>query len=72
MPLMWRERLAHKQGLGASAEANHTRVGLARSTLYEMIASGDFPKPILLGKRAVGWREVDIEKWIESRKSTLV
>ena len=31
--------------------------GLATSTLYEMMEKGEFPKPIKLGRRAVGWRE---------------
>ena len=41
--------------------------GLSRSTLYAMMAEGEFPKPIKLGKRAVGWRESDIAAWLESR-----
>ena len=39
--------------------------GLSRSTLYAMMAEGDFPKPVRLGKRAVGWREADIAHWLE-------
>ena len=42
-------------------------VGLSRSTLYAMMAEGNFPKPVKLGKRAVGWHERDILDWIESR-----
>ncbi|MFX0546503.1 helix-turn-helix transcriptional regulator [Roseovarius sp. S1116L3] len=41
--------------------------GLSRSTLYAMMAEGTFPKPVKLGKRAVGWREADITAWLESR-----
>lgn len=41
--------------------------GLSRSTIYAMMAEGEFPKPIKLGKRAVGWREADIAAWLESR-----
>lgn len=41
--------------------------GLSRSTLYAMMAEGAFPKPVKLGKRAVGWREADIAAWLESR-----
>lgn len=44
-------------------------VGLSRSTLYAMIAEGSFPKPIKLGKRAVGWREGDVLAWLDSRTS---
>lgn len=41
--------------------------GLPRSTLYAKIASGDFPKPIRLGVRAVGWLEQDISAWQKAR-----
>ena len=30
----------------------------------------DFPKPIRLGKRAVGWRESEVIAWLESRERT--
>ena len=42
--------------------------GLSRSTIYELIAAGDFPKPIRLTKRAVGWPESAITDWLEQRK----
>lgn len=42
-------------------------VGLSRSTIYAMIAEGRFPKPVKLGKRAVGWRESDVNAWLNSR-----
>lgn len=42
-------------------------VGLSRSTLYAMMAEGSFPKPLRLGKRAVGWRERDLLHWLDSR-----
>lgn len=44
-----------------------TRTGLSRSTIYAMISDGTFPKPIRLGKRAVGWPETCIQEWIEDR-----
>lgn len=44
-----------------------TLVGLSRSTLYAMIAAGSFPKPIKLGKRAVGLRAADLDAWLEAR-----
>lgn len=43
------------------------RIKLSRSTIYAKIAAGDFPSPITLGPRAVGWLESDIQKWITSR-----
>ena len=49
--------------------AVETLTGLSRSTLYLMISEGTFPKPIRLGKRAVGWPETCIQEWIEDRSS---
>ena len=43
-------------------------VGLARSTIYDMISKNHFPNQVRIGKRAVGWRSEDIQKWIMSRK----
>jgi prophage regulatory protein len=43
------------------------RIGLARSSLYALIAAGAFPKQIKLSTRAVGWRESEIDAWIASR-----
>ncbi|WP_228937885.1 helix-turn-helix transcriptional regulator [Paraburkholderia saeva] len=36
-------------------------VGLSRSTIYQRIKDGTFPRPIRLGARAVGWRVGDID-----------
>lgn len=41
--------------------------GYKRSTIYEKIKSGEFPKPYPLGDRAVGWLADDVEGWIEAR-----
>lgn len=41
--------------------------GLSRSSIYQNIKNGDFPTPIKIGKRAVAWRESDIQKWLNSR-----
>lgn len=43
------------------------RTALSNTSLYRLIAKGEFPKPIKLGPRAVAWVEGDIQKWIESR-----
>jgi len=41
------------------------RTGLSRSTIYARIQSNQFPKPIRLGARAVGWLEAEIDEWLE-------
>ncbi|GGG53074.1 hypothetical protein GCM10011403_07860 [Pseudohongiella nitratireducens] len=41
--------------------------GLSRSTIYLRVAEGEFPKPISLGGRAVGWIEGEVQDWIKER-----
>lgn len=43
------------------------QVGYSRSSLYAKVKTGDFPAPILLGRRAVGWLSTDIDEWIAGR-----
>ena len=48
-----------------------TRTGLSRSTLYQYIQDGLFPRPVTLGPRAVGWLESDVNAWIAARETTV-
>jgi len=41
--------------------------GLSRSSIYAMMAAGDFPKPIRIGSRAVRWHEHEVRAFIASR-----
>jgi len=41
--------------------------GLSRSTIYDLIGKGQFPRQVVLGARAVGWVEEDIANWIVHR-----
>jgi prophage regulatory protein len=43
------------------------RVPYSRSTIYQLITQGKFPKPFSLGARAVAWLESDIDAWIAAR-----
>lgn len=43
------------------------RTGLSRSSLYAKISRGEFPPPVSLGARAVGWLESEIDEWISDR-----
>ncbi|WP_248320815.1 AlpA family transcriptional regulator [Caballeronia sp. Sq4a] len=47
-----------------------SRVGLARSTIYGLIKVGQFPEPVHLGARAVGWVEAEIDEWLRRRADT--
>lgn len=41
--------------------------GLGRTQLYNLMNEGRFPRPVKLSARAVGWRESDVQAWIEQR-----
>jgi prophage regulatory protein len=41
--------------------------GIKRSTIYENMERGAFPKPIALAPRSVGWLQHEIDAWVESR-----
>lgn len=43
------------------------RTGLSRSTIYEHISNGNFPKQVLLGLKSVGWIEGEVDEWIVGR-----
>lgn len=43
------------------------RTGLSRSTLFALVASGDFPKPIELHGRTRAWVESDVSDWIAAK-----
>lgn len=45
------------------------RTGLSTSSLYELIAKGQFPKPVSINTRSVGWIESEVDAWIEERIS---
>jgi predicted DNA-binding transcriptional regulator AlpA len=41
--------------------------GETRSTIYKRIAEGEFPKPVKLGAKSVGWVEDEIAAYNEAR-----
>ena len=43
------------------------RTGLSRSSLYQHIKDGEFPAPVSIGLRAVGWLESEVSDWITAR-----
>lgn len=40
------------------------RTGLSRSSLYQRINQGTFPRPIKLGQRASAWPLSEIDQWV--------
>ena len=43
------------------------RVGIGKTALYGLISRGEFPPPIRLSTRAVGWCVEEVELWINER-----
>ena len=43
------------------------KTGLSRSTIYELLSVGKFPKPIKLSQRCIGFLESDIDNWLSEK-----
>ncbi|WP_369942752.1 helix-turn-helix transcriptional regulator [Xanthomonas medicagonis] len=43
------------------------RTGLPKSTLYDRIRVGSFPKPVPLGGTLSAWVESEVEDWMAAR-----
>lgn len=43
------------------------RTALRRSTIYEMMSAGRFPRPVKLNLRSNGWIESEIADWVAAR-----
>jgi prophage regulatory protein len=41
--------------------------GLSRSTIYEYMVRGAFPRPVRLSGKSVGWLESEVREWIKAR-----
>ena len=41
--------------------------GLTRSSLYQMMADGEFPKSFNISERCVAWLSDDVERWKTER-----
>lgn len=43
------------------------KLGVGETTLYRMVKRGDFPAPIQISPRRVGWEENEGDTYIDSR-----
>lgn len=41
--------------------------GLSRSTIYDKMKGGTFPRPVNISARAIAWPESTIAEWLASR-----
>ena len=48
------------------------QTGLARSTIYKLMAQGDFPQPVKITPKASAWVSTEVDDWklcrMEDRK----
>jgi prophage regulatory protein len=50
-----------------SAEEARKRACMCRSRQYELVKSGQFPRPIKLTKKQIGFLESEVSAWILAR-----
>ncbi len=43
------------------------RTGLPRSTMYLAISQGQFPAPVQLSVRSVGWVQSEVDSWVAQK-----
>lgn len=41
--------------------------GLSRSSIYDLLERGAFPKPVPIGKKAVRWLEHEVQAWMSEK-----
>ncbi|WP_411887834.1 helix-turn-helix transcriptional regulator [Hydrocarboniphaga effusa] len=44
-----------------------SRTTLSKSRIYQLMAQGDFPRPVRLGTLSVAWVADEIDAWIRRR-----
>lgn len=44
------------------------RVALSRTTIWRMMARGEFPKPVHLTPHRIAWRESDINEFVANQR----
>lgn len=40
--------------------------GKSTTAVYRDMADGRFPRPVKIGERAVAWRQIDLENWLQA------
>jgi predicted DNA-binding transcriptional regulator AlpA len=43
------------------------KTGKSRTSIYNGVRAGTFPKPVEIGPNSVGWLESEVDAWIEER-----
>ena len=68
-----RHLCAHPRRIGSEQLLNRRMVlecmGFSTATLYRLISKSQFPGAIAISPGRVAWRESEIVKWLETRRS---
>ena len=75
MPVMAKEStMSNPQAISIPSSKNILRLpqviqktGMSRATIYAYLKQSNFPAPISLGVRSVGWISSEVDQWIDSR-----
>jgi len=43
------------------------KLGISRTSIYRYMKLNKFPRPIVLSTNTIGWKECEIDEWVESR-----
>jgi prophage regulatory protein len=46
-------------------------IGMGNTWLHDAVKRKEFPAPVRLGARAVGWKRSDVEAWVANRQSAV-
>jgi prophage regulatory protein len=60
-------QVAHAERLLRAREVYEERLHLSRSTFYNLVREGKFPRPVQITAQRVGWFERSVQAWILSR-----
>lgn len=44
-------------------------IGISKSTLYRMVAAGEFPAGVRIGERAIAWPSDEVQEFIRVRRA---
>lgn len=62
--------IARPERLLRAREVYDMRLGISRSTFYELVSTGEFPPAVRITRQRVGWKESAVDNWIKSRPTT--
>lgn len=48
------------------------KLSLGQSTIYRMVANGEFPKPFVLYSNRTAWLDEDVDAWLAERAGKAV